>query len=1255
MKKILIDTGLVIELFLGRKEWARQVDNAINYLKSNYFQVYVTSLSIAHLHFYVGIDDPEIAEKAIIWLEQELKVQVIDIESSYLLQVADDCLNYGVESLAAQTRGLDGILTLSPNNYQVSLDYIYELDKYIFLVDINQLEIYAIDKKEELELSNSALVVCVLAESELEKKHDNNLKILIDTGLVIELFIRRKKWAKEVDDAINYLKSNYFQVYVTSLSIAHLHFYVGIDDPEIAENAIIWLEQELKAQVIDIESTYLQVADDCFDYGVELLAAQTRGLDGILTLSPNNYQVSLDHICKLDKFDSLINQEKYSVRNFPRFIAGQEELNFYKDLIIKLLQELNLDQELTYESVLVNCLFSLKNDIKNGKIIPIPSLWFSQQALKAIERLHHLNSLDNVDKEYSSIIKMDEEFSSLYCKLRFPDVKARHPFLYFSMSNAKFEEQENKQIENEFLLDPGFSSRNFKNRKDLSGLDLSLLELNDANFEEADLKNVNFSGANLRNAVFKRADLSGANLRRADLENADFSESVMQGSNLGGANIQNANFEKAKLSKSTLKGANLMDASLKEAELMWCNFRGAKLQRANLHKANLSNADLIRTNLKGADLSYAILHGATLNNAVMNGANLNYADLRPNPKNINNVTQMICVKLANATFHKARLDNVYARRSNFGDANLDEAILESAKLVNTNFEGASLNQTNLKNADLGGAILTKASLKNAILEGVLLRGASLKSANLEQAQLQNSRLHGAYLYAVNLNGANLSNCQAHRANFDQAQLVNANLASAELVNASFIEADLSEAILIGAKLSRAILDGAILVKADLSSAELVNASFVEADLSEAILIGAKLSRAILDGAILVKANLSSSILQGASLKKADLTEANLEKSRLEGAYFKDAILNKSNLNGADLSGCRLKRAKLIEIQLNDSILHGVDLRYALLQKAKLNGAILSSSNLIGTDCTGAELRSVDLSWTNLSSTLLIGVDLSNANLTGANLSGARMNKAKLYQTNLSKARFLATDLQQAALTQVNCHNTYFADANLTFANLIEVDLRRAYLAGASFKNAMIYDSKLERNNLIDTSFIGTKLDYVNIYNDGIDINLDNKISRDLTNDFIDSDLLSTQYTTEFIVQDRLVDAQDMLNLLEETIKLIIEVKQGCCDKPLSSNDHYERMQTIKSLSFYIELASQDMKNAQDILEFLCQHKTASNCHTLELIKYIHKYIISINERRIELIEICFNPQKQLDISTISLGKFASKRGLEINYLVRATA
>jgi uncharacterized protein YjbI with pentapeptide repeats len=172
---------------------------------------------------------------------------------------------------------------------------------------------------------------------------------------------------------------------------------------------------------------------------------------------------------------------------------------------------------------------------------------------------------------------------------------------------------------------------------------MSKLNLSDADFRNADLKNTNlentdFRGADLENVDLRDADLRGAKLENANLENADLRGADLENVDLRNANLKSTNLVGAKLLKANLKGAKLENADISNARLENANMRNAKLENAKMRNAKLENAILSNADMKGvnlananllnADLANANLLNANLANANLAGADLRGADLR---------------------------------------------------------------------------------------------------------------------------------------------------------------------------------------------------------------------------------------------------------------------------------------------------------------------------------------------------------------------------------------------------------------------------------------------------------------------------------------------------------------------------------------------------------------------------------------------------------------------------------------------------
>lgn len=149
-------------------------------------------------------------------------------------------------------------------------------------------------------------------------------------------------------------------------------------------------------------------------------------------------------------------------------------------------------------------------------------------------------------------------------------------------------------------------------QRDFSGLmlakanllkaDLSLVVLDEAQFERSNLEGCVLIGSSLNHANLSRSNLSranliGADLIRANLEGANLAHAMLSGANLSAVNLRHAN----------LTGASLAGADLSTADLTGAIVDGVNFQGANLFNTNLKDTSLEKVNLDNVDLEEALL------------------------------------------------------------------------------------------------------------------------------------------------------------------------------------------------------------------------------------------------------------------------------------------------------------------------------------------------------------------------------------------------------------------------------------------------------------------------------------------------------------------------------------------------------------------------------------------------------------------------------------------------------------------------
>ena len=211
---------------------------------------------------------------------------------------------------------------------------------------------------------------------------------------------------------------------------------------------------------------------------------------------------------------------------------------------------------------------------------------------------------------------------------------------------------------------------------DLSGKDLSELDLAGIDFRAAVLAHANLYGADLSQANFEGTALAGVKLDRAVMTRTNF-----KGANLEGASILKPSIystpdfniaETPVFESARLKGARIA------ARMDSVNFRGADLRDAVIGPFDMSvEAGLAPSSLmKGADFTGATMDGVEIRNVNFTFGRFSGASLRG--------ARLITIDFTNADFSGADLTGVVFTQCNFEGAKFTGAKgVESAKGLET--------------------------------------------------------------------------------------------------------------------------------------------------------------------------------------------------------------------------------------------------------------------------------------------------------------------------------------------------------------------------------------------------------------------------------------------------------------------------------------------------------------------------------------------------------------------------------------------
>lgn len=285
---------------------------------------------------------------------------------------------------------------------------------------------------------------------------------------------------------------------------------------------------------------------------------------------------------------------------------------------------------------------------------------------------------------------------------------------------------------------------------DLTGVDLSRL-----NISGGDFKGARFVRANLAGAIFGGASFEGAVFHEAELSDASF-----HGASLDGASITLSRLERAHFGDSTLDHATFAECFLREARFTRSYARHAEI--ADSHLEDITFDDCV---FDGADFS-----GSTLERALFARTSLVDAWM-PDGMTVRRVRFDRCdlsllraaggTDLSGSTFaacvaNGARFGGSIGRGTDFSFSELSRADFAEAELAGAKLMACRLEKARFDGAKLHGASLVRSNLFHARFEGADLREADLRGASLYQAELFRARLDGAKLELANVDGTRIA-------------------------------------------------------------------------------------------------------------------------------------------------------------------------------------------------------------------------------------------------------------------------------------------------------------------------------------------------------------------------------------------------------------------------------------------------------------------------------------------------------------------
>lgn len=300
-------------------------------------------------------------------------------------------------------------------------------------------------------------------------------------------------------------------------------------------------------------------------------------------------------------------------------------------------------------------------------------------------------------------------------------------------------------------LPPGDYAGGIFMRCNLSGMDLSGLDLRDSRYIQCALPGTRWDGAQLSLSLFEGCDLSRASVRVGAAEAMSWSECDATGATLAGTVLENCHFLRCILERTSFAECALSQGGFSECRLAGVDWRGTRQKgtlvfRADLRSARLDGIDwegvvCVETDLSGQVLSDLRLERCQFNDCKLDGVDLAGARLGQS-------------SFKGALLRGATLTGAQAPRGMFVEADLAESACLGLKAPQSLWAGANLDGADLSGADLTQAILQRSRCAQAAFAQAELTYADFSYADLTRADLRDARF---------------SRTQFHRALLDDAR------------------------------------------------------------------------------------------------------------------------------------------------------------------------------------------------------------------------------------------------------------------------------------------------------------------------------------------------------------------------------------------------------------------------------------------------------------------------------------------------------
>ena len=274
----------------------------------------------------------------------------------------------------------------------------------------------------------------------------------------------------------------------------------------------------------------------------------------------------------------------------------------------------------------------------------------------------------------------------------------------------------------------GLTDSQLRSAADITGIQLSQIDLTNFNLSGLDFSRGQFYGSTVSNVDFTNAILDKVifyggviGLTDKQLRSAkSLVGTIIRDMDATGFDLSGLNLSAGGIIGIKCLNSNFIETNFISANLSGSDFSGSNFSRADLKNVYLDNSSLVNTNLLGTNLTGASFTAKT----DFTGATINGADLTSTVENGFTFAHLESTK----SYADKNLSGVIFDYNDIGGWNLS-----GLNLQNTSFFASKIAGTNFSNSDLRGADISvtkgTATYKNTIMSDGVIKNFSMASAD----------------------------------------------------------------------------------------------------------------------------------------------------------------------------------------------------------------------------------------------------------------------------------------------------------------------------------------------------------------------------------------------------------------------------------------------------------------------------------------------------------------------------------------------